>query len=192
MPVKRVALLRVMLLTMLVFLIAPSGCVHSPAPVEEFSQEAEEQGELQEVDLPANAKISATLYFANEMGDKLVMEDRSIEAVERDISLTILEELIKGPLNPELNRTVPTGVKILGLSVNKGIAAIDFSEEIRSGHWGGSTGEILTVYSIVDTITELPEIEQVRFLIEGEEIETLAGHLDLSEPVHPDEGLIQK
>ena len=49
----------------------------------------------------------------------------------------------------------------------------------------------MTVYSIVNTLAELPEIEMVRFLIEGEEIETLAGHLDLSEPVYPDEGLIK-
>jgi germination protein M len=191
-PAKKAIMLVIMLLAMLVFLFALSGCVQSPVPVTEFSQGAGEgQEKLQEADLSANAKITAALYFANESGEKLVKEERSIETAKGDISVIILEELIKGPLTPGLNRTVPAGVKVLGVSVNNGIAAVDFSEEIRTRHWGGSTGEILTVYSIVNTLTELPEIEQVRFLIEGEEIETLTGHLDLSQPVYPDEGLIK-
>jgi spore germination protein GerM len=186
--VIRVILKTIVFFTVAVFLLS-TGCFQPTGPVAEILPEEKEQETPQEKN--PSGKINAVLYFATEDEDKLAREDRIIEAIEGDISKLILEELIKGPHSPALNRTVPAGVKVLGVSVNGGIASIDFSEEIRSGHWGGSTGEILTVYSIVNTLAELPEIEMARFLIEGEEIETLAGHLDLSEPVYPDEGLIK-
>jgi spore germination protein GerM len=69
---------------------------------------------------------------------------------------------------------------------------VDFSRELLTSHWGGSMGEIMTVYSVVNTLASLPGIEQVKFLVEGEEIETLTGHLDISEPVEPDWDLAQK
>jgi germination protein M len=187
------SVIRLILITVIFFtvsvLLLSTGCYQPSGPAAVVLPEEEEQEILREANPPG--ELNAVLYFASNHGDKLVKEERTIEADGGDIREIILAELIKGPHSPALNRTVPAGVKVLGVSVNSGIASIDFSEEIRSGHWGGSTGEILTVYSIVNTLAELPEIEMVRFLIEGEEIETLAGHLDLSEPVYPDEGLIK-
>jgi len=50
-------------------------------------------------------------------------------------------------------------------------------------HPGGSAGELITVYSVVNTLTELPGVKEVRWLIDGQAVESLAGHLDLSRPV---------
>ncbi len=67
-----------------------------------------------------------------------------------------------------------------------GIAYIDFSRSFADFSGGGSLGELHTVYSIVATLTEsFPEIFAVQFLVEGERIETLAGHVDLSRPLIP-------
>ena len=67
-----------------------------------------------------------------------------------------------------------------------GVAYIDFYQSFFDFSGGGSLGELHTVYSIVATLTEsFPEIFAVQFLVEGEQIETLAGHVDLSHPLQP-------
>ena len=48
----------------------------------------------------------------------------------------------------------------------------------------------MTVYSIVNSLTQFEDIEKVQILIAGEEIETLAGHMDLAYPLERDESLI--
>ena len=117
----------------------------------------------------------------------LAGEEREINAGDKDFQVAVLEELIKGPQNPSLGATIPPDVQVLGVTVEeKGTAVVDFSRELLTSHWGGSMGEIMTVYSVVNTLSSLPGIEQVKFLVEGEEIETLTGHLDISEPVEPD------
>lgn len=179
----------VLLLIALAVGIITTGCGNAVRPPLEQSLEDEEEAP----DGPAeSAEDSAVLYFSNKEADKLVKEKREIKVSEQEMKKAILEELIKGPEDPGLERTIPEDVKVLGVTVEEGIASTDFSGEMRSSHWGGSTGEILTVYSIVNTLGELSDVEQVRFLIEGEEIDTLLGHMDLSEPVHPDWGLVQK
>jgi spore germination protein GerM len=63
---------------------------------------------------------------------------------------------------------------------------LDFSRELQTNHSGGSAGELLTVYSIVNTLAEnIHGISRVQILVEGNEVETLAGHLDLREPLSP-------
>ncbi len=61
---------------------------------------------------------------------------------------------------------------------------MDFTPEIQTMHPGGTTNEILTVYSLVDTLTaNLPAVSSVQILVEGKELDTLAGHLDLRRPL---------
>ena len=62
-------------------------------------------------------------------------------------------------------------------------ATRNFDKNIKKSFAGGSTGEELLVNSVVKTLTEFPEVKQVCFLIDGKEIETLSGHMDLSEPI---------
>ncbi|MBQ5389910.1 MAG: GerMN domain-containing protein, partial [Anaerovibrio sp.] len=61
-----------------------------------------------------------------------------------------------------------------------------------SGFVGGSTGEEMLVGSLVNTLTEFPEIKKVQILVEGKEIDSLSGHLDLSRPVERMPELIKK
>ena len=72
------------------------------------------------------------------------------------------------------------------------MATVDFSKELKTKHWGGSTGESMTIMSIVNSLTELPGIEKVQILIEGQKEDTLAGHWDLSSPISRDESIIGK
>ena len=57
---------------------------------------------------------------------------------------------------------------------------------------GGSTGEIFLVGSIVNTLTEFPQVTSVVFMVDGKPIDTIAGHMDLTEPVKRMDNIINK
>lgn len=77
--------------------------------------------------------------------------------------------------------TFPEEVQVLDVFVSgRGVAVINFTLDLLEGHSGGLHAEELTVYSLSHTLVEsLPAIAEVRLLVEGQETETLAGHLDL-------------
>ena len=77
--------------------------------------------------------------------------------------------------------TFPEDVQVLDVFVSgRGVAVINFTLDLLEGHSGGLHAEELTVYSLSHTLVEsLPAIAEVRLLVEGQETETLAGHLDL-------------
>ena len=69
-------------------------------------------------------------------------------------------------------------------SVVRGDLFVDFSPELTARHTGGSLDELFTVYAIVNAATvNLPAITRVQILIDGKEVDTLAGHVDLRNPL---------
>jgi len=123
------------------------------------------------------------LYFSDLDAMYLETEMRIVET--DDLYLNAVNELIKGP-ERNLNKTIPEEVEVLGVELNNDLILVNFNEKLKENHWGGSTGERMTVYSIVNTLTQFGEINLVKILIDGEEIETLTGHMDLSVPVEAD------
>lgn len=77
--------------------------------------------------------------------------------------------------------TFPSGVEVLDVFVSgRGVAVVNFTNALLLGHSGGLLAEELTVYSLSHSLVEnFPAIAEVRFLVEGQEPDTLAGHLDL-------------
>lgn len=140
--------------------------------------------------------IAVVLYFGDKNGEKLVRETRQVPRDTTTANLTAgeiaIRELIKGPSDPNLVRTVPAEAKLLSLRIDNGIAYADFSQEIKTKHWGGSTGELMTVASIVDTLTEDPQITKVQFLLEGKIEDSIWGHGITNEPIPRNEGIISK
>lgn len=131
------------------------------------------------------------LFFSTQDAMYLQAESRTVAG--EGFYRNVLEELIAGPQSEELRHTIPDGSEVLDLEHDRQdeILTIDFNEDWRLNHWGGSTGERLTIYSIVNTMTSLPEISEVKFLVEGREIESLAGHLDLTTGYSFSEDIIQ-
>jgi spore germination protein GerM len=128
------------------------------------------------------------LYFAVADADRLQEEHRTIPraASLMEEAKRTVAELIKGPQG-ELYATIPTGVKLLQLYIDgRGTAYVDFSRDLQANHPGGTDGELLTIYSIVDTLSaNFEEIQRVKILVEGSEILTLAGHIDTRHPFRP-------
>lgn len=128
------------------------------------------------------------LFFAAPAAEKLQEEEREIPRAASFVgeAARTVEELIKGPQG-ELSPTIPPGAELRQLYIDgQGTAYVDFSRDLQTKHPGGTVGELLTIYSIVDTLTaNYEEIERVKILIEGSEILTLAGHIDTRRPFRP-------
>lgn len=129
------------------------------------------------------------LFFANPEADELQEESRTIPraATIADEARRALGELVKGPANDALIPTIPPGVELRALYIDgSGTAYADFSRELQTKHSGGASGELLTIYSIVDTLTaNFDGIRRVQILVEGGEVLTLAGHIDMRHPFTP-------
>jgi spore germination protein GerM len=140
-------------------------------------------------------KKMVTLYFSDPEGEYLVGEKRKIlkrREVKEEARETITE-LIKGP-EGKLIPTLPSRTKLLSLQVDeKGLAKVNFNKALSKDHPGGSSAEIMTLYSIVNSLTfNFPQIKRVQILIEGEAGETIAGHLSLDQPVSSNFDLVRK
>lgn len=132
-----------------------------------------------------NTKI-AHLYFADKNNLFLISEERVLHQTEDPIhfSRNIIAALIKGSAQ-KLARTIPEGAILRAVYITEeGICFVDLSASIQENHPGGVDTEMLTIYSIVNSlILNIPEIQSVKILIEGQESMTLAGHIDLHEPL---------
>ncbi len=88
---------------------------------------------------------------------------------------------------------VPPGTTLRALYVtDRGDAYVDLSGEVVTAHTGGTLNELLTVYTIVNAVTiNVPAIRSVQILVGGKEVPTLAGHVDLRQPLAKNAALVQ-
>ena len=131
------------------------------------------------------------LYFSNKDATSLVSERRSVALLDNNIEKTILSELIKGPIDPKLNATVPSGTNVLSVETKEEICFVNLSDEFVSKHSGGSSAEVMTIYSVVNSLTELDNVEKVQFLVGGKKLDVYK-HMMISEPFERDETVISK
>jgi germination protein M len=139
---------------------------------------------------PGGEKREVTLYFSDEQAMYLAPEKRQVTVQEDNVGETVVKELIKGPQSASLKRTLPAETRLISLSVKQDTAYVNFSKEINNNNYGGSAGEIALVYSVVNSLAEIPGITKVQFLIEGKEVETIYGHIDTGNPISPDWKLV--
>ena len=161
-----------------------------------WGKDKQKQGDDPDNKQPQLATVEVVLYFSDDQAMYLVPEKRNISigegASDEVLAASILKELIAGPQNKELYATIPAEAKILSVKINEGVASADFSKELQSKHWGGSSGEGMTLNSIVNSLTELDSIDEVQLLIEGKKVESLAGHMDTTVPLERNEDIIRK
>ena len=136
------------------------------------------------VDPNKMAERDVVVFFGREGAAGLYPERRRIfvTATLTDQAKQVMEELVRGPRRTLGVAVLPPQTALRELYLDQeGTAYVDFSAELAQRHPGGTDAEIDTVYAVVDSLTyNFPEIRSVQILIEGEERETLAGHLDLS------------
>ena len=135
---------------------------------------------------PAERKITATLFYIGEDGMALRPVQREVAFGEpiTEQARRIIEAQISAP-PPPLASAIPDGTRLRALYISdRGDAFVDLTGEVTSKHTGGALDELFTVYAIVDALTvNLPAITRVQILIDGKEVDTLAGHVDLRQPL---------
>lgn len=159
-----------------------------PVVTKEVPYKEEEIKEVQPV--PTEEMVEVNLYFSDSQAMYLVPEKRKIPQTP-SLARKVVIELIKGPENPNLYPTIPKETQVNEVYIADDIVYIDLSEEIFKNHPGGSSAELMTVYSIVNTLTEITPIRGVQILVEGNEKKSLVGHIDISMPLIRDENWIK-
>ena len=145
-------------------------------------------------DAPAVPRIKAILYFGSEDGGHLVPVEQEAPLAEGAVAQAraLVESQLGATPPPPLALTIPQGTQLRGLYISsKNEAFVDLDGTVRAKHPGGSMNELLTVYTIVNVITtNLPDVQSVQLLIDGREVDTLAGHVDLRRPLRKNDSLI--
>lgn len=117
---------------------------------------------------PVPEKIDVVVYYLKSSPTDFYLV-REVHKLDKssDLALTALNELVKGtPLSSGAYRVLPADTKVLGIKIDQGLATVDFSPEVLRANVGAS-GEALGITSIVNTLTELPNIQKVSFTVDG-------------------------
>ena len=142
---------------------------------------------------PGVPRITATLFYGTEDGLALAAVQREVPLAEGTVpqAREILNAQLQAAPAPYVS-LVPAGTTLRAFyATERGDAFVDLSPQIATGP-GGSSTELLTVYAIVNAVTaNLPAIQRVQILIDGREVDTLTGHVDLRRPLERDQSLVR-
>jgi spore germination protein GerM len=131
-------------------------------------------------------RINATLFFVTPDAQYLVAVQREVPfgATPAEQARHIVAAQL-GAAPASMHSPFPQGTTLRGVFLSdRGEAFVDLSPEAAANHPGGSMAEFFSVYAIVNALTvSLPSVSAVQILIDGREVETLAGHLDLRHPL---------
>ena len=135
---------------------------------------------------PPGRKIKARLFYVADDGMRLTGVERDIAYGEGATEQA--REIVAAQIAPVIEplvSAVPAGTSVRAVFLTEGGEAyVDLSREVMSAHPGGTLNELLTVYTIVNAITvNLPAVTSVQVLVDGKEVDTLAGHIDLRQPL---------
>ena len=149
----------------------PKEEIQEYQPQEEISEEQERQ-------------TMVSLYFVNKTTKTLEPEARLIDVKEliNNPYTTLINLLIEGPKNENHEKTIPDGTTLLNSSLEGDVLKLDFSQEFINNHVGGMEEEQNTINSIVNTLTELTEVNSIKILINGEENKSFSdGNIDFTQ-----------
>lgn len=157
--------------------------------------EASARARLAQVALQPSAgpTQSVTLYFPSTGDGKLREETRTLAlaADPADRIRQIVLALVEGPKQGESPALPPSADVRAVFLTQDGTAYLDLSSGAFADFNPGIESETLAVYSVVDSLSaNLPEVKRVKFLVQGQEAETLDGHADLTAPFTPDRSRI--
>jgi len=141
----------------------------------------------------ADRKIKARLFYVADDGRTLTSLEQDVAFAERPVDQA--KAIVTAQLAPvaePLVSAIPAGTTLRALFITGGEAYVDLSRELAANHPGGTMHERLTVETIVSALTaNLPAVTSVQLLVDGKELETLAGHINLSRPMVPNDAIRQ-
>ena len=166
----------------------PQSKVETPISPVKTEEKAEIPKKVETQNAVSESKMKQTLFFIVISGDgSVVRKEITREIPKTNTPLTAaINALLSGPNISELESgymsLIPNGTKLLGASINNGVATINFSEEFLFNKYGveGIYGQLMQV---VYTATAFSNIDSVQFLIEGAKQEYLGEGIFVGSPL---------
>jgi len=166
------------------------GGAAKPRPTQ-FIPSSQAESESEEQQDP----LTISLFFPSEHDSLLHREEREIipESSLAKQAKRIIAELLNGSQQGFIS-PMPPETRLRELYITKeGVAYVDFSREIMDKHLSGSSAEMISIYSIVNSLSyNLKPIKRVFILIDGGEKKTLGGHIDLTSSFQPIYNIVAK
>lgn len=167
---------KIIILFIALLLLLPGCAPKGDAPQGGIKADQEEKSETY--------SYLATYYLKDDGQKSFLVREIHRVPYTREVAAAAVKELISTPPStPGASRVLNPGTKVLGISITDGVATVDFSSEVLRANVG-SQGEALGIQSIVNTLTEFPEIRAVAFKVNGRLDERTMdwwGHVGLSE-----------
>lgn len=134
---------------------------------------------------------SLTLYYSNRLGDKIVKEMRNVHySSNTTLEKVVMEQMIKGPMNKQLNQVVPDSLRVLGISVDKKTCTVNLDKQFLEPNNLGVLPEV-AIYSIVNSLCDVLGVDNVQFQVEGESDVMFGDTLSLNGPFHRNSEIIE-
>ncbi len=125
-----------------------------------------------ESEINSHEKVKVRLYFANETGDKLIEMNRTLvysNSANISMERLVVEQLIGGPTEQVKDTVFPTinpSTKIVSVTVKDGTCYVNLNESFLNQTYN-VTSEV-AIYSIVNSLVELPNVNRVQIVINGD------------------------
>jgi spore germination protein GerM len=188
---------KISMLLMLILLLAVTGC----EPTEKLTGK---QGEVKDVTGQKNPVTTElkdpnpltkefVVYRVQKNGEEILIPEKvRYAAGKKSREEGALEALINtDPVSKQLTNLFPPGTQVISVKVSNDLATVDFNQNFAS-RGQGSFNERMMVNAVVCALTEFPEIKKVKFLVEGKEIDTISGHMDLLDPLTRNPDVLHK
>lgn len=159
-----------------------SGC--RPAPPQYLSLSASAASDQRP---PAAHESRMTVYRSAEDGRHIIPQTVILPAGEKNPK-SALEAMLQAD-RQQKQSLLPPALSVKSVDVEKGTAYVNFSKELQTLQ-GGNTAEELLIALTADTLTEFPDIQNVRFFIEGKPVQKLSGRHDMTVPFLRRENMI--
>lgn len=158
----------------LIFIIVLAFFVYKNVSIEKSqNDEYQDYTPQEEISEEQNRQTKVTLYFANAETGELETEIKIIDAdtLINNPEKELMNLLIKGPQSSNLKKLIPEGTVLHDVKIDKSCAIVNVSNEFLN--FENEENKLKIINSIVNTLTNLKEINSIKFLINGEENEKL-------------------
>ena len=123
------------------------------------------------------------LYFASADGRWLTSEYHSLSLDEDSyLERYVMEELLRGPNDPELQSAIPEGTELLSCRTENGVCTVDLGGAFWDERPETALGERLAIWSIVNSLTALSDVDSVQLLCNGAVVDSYV-YRSLTEPL---------
>ena len=165
---------RVIAIIVFIIIIIMGFLIYKNVSIENKEDEYQDYVPEEEISEEQMRQTKIVLYFANNETGELETEIKVVDAntLIKNPEKQIMELLIKGPQSSSLKKLIPDGTVLNDIKIEESCAIINVSKEFLN--YQNDEEKYNIINSIVNSLTNLKEIDSVKFLINGEENENLS------------------